>query len=106
PYRPAHFNAGLVQPEFRLGRAVSVAKELVCVQSVVTKEVEGRAVKSVRAAAGRNRYGSAAVAPLLCCRIVGRDLVLLNVVRAEPVFIRRGGGCLRLVGLCVVECEV
>ena len=63
-------------------------------------------MKIVRAAARRNRNGSAAIASLFGGRVVGRDLVLLYVVRIEAVEVRCRIGRGRFVGVYAVNRDV
>src|SRR5262249_36435653 len=83
--RPTHFEPGLKRSDLRLRSILRVGKELVGIESFVAKEKIAGAVKLAGAAAGRNRYRSAAIASFFGSRIVRGDLEFLHIVRGNPV---------------------
>src|SRR5262245_30136106 len=86
--RPAHLDTEHMHSQIGPLDLRGIVEPFVCVERVVTKELEDIAVELVCAGARCDRDVSAAVAPELGGRVVSYDAILLHVVGIDAVEIR------------------
>ena len=96
--RPTHFKSVLAQANQRLRCVLCVRKEFAGIQRLVAEEEEAGAVKFTRPGAGGDGNRRAAVATFFGRRVIGRNLVFLNVVRINAIEIAYGVRHRRFVG--------